>query len=109
MFSEKEIKEIKEITRKINEYMKAELSMGYNSSKRIFGKDEDLKKYKCYQCAMQDFMHETSPNYPCSICKDRPTRKNDKSEFIPDLPDEIREEVSRQHKNEETGKGKYKY
>ena len=77
---------------------------------RIFGKEEGLEKYKCKDCLYQDDSPLKEPyGYACSVCKDRPTRKNDKSEFIQDFTDEERKRISKEHKDEEEGIGKYNY
>ena len=78
--------------------------------KRIFGKDKEIARYKCKDCLYQDDSPLKEPyGYACSVCKDRPTRKNDKSEFVQDFTDEERERISKQHKEEEERNGLFNY
>jgi hypothetical protein len=101
---------IKAINSKIRKIISAEIRHEYNSSIRIFGKNKELKKYKCYECAFQDYLNLAGAScYPCCECKDRPTRKNDKSEFMEDMTDEQREHQQKLNIEEEQGKGKFNF
>jgi hypothetical protein len=56
----------------------------------IFGEDERLKNTKCVDCYWRDTdpidFAEMSSN--CSVCKDRPNRNKDKSEYMKDFDGE---------------------
>lgn len=99
-----------QINNKLRKLLYDELRQEYNSGYRVFEKDIALKKFKCYECAFQDYLNLNGlSGYPCIACKDRPDRNKDKSEFMQDLTEEERE---RQHKislDEEQNKGKFDF
>lgn len=49
---------------------------------------------KCEQCLYVINNPESLPClYPCDVCKDRPNRNRDKSEFVDDLENKITNEI----------------
>lgn len=44
--------------------------------------DKRVKGKKCEKCYYVLEAYKEVPDYPCSMCINRPTRRNDKDEFI---------------------------
>lgn len=72
--------------------------------------NEKLKNYKCWKCLYRGNDPLNFPLLtPCDVCKDRPNRNKDKSEFYPDLTDEEKAEIRKNEIKIEQRQGKYQY
>lgn len=107
---DEDLKKAVEITKNINNILARRAKTEINKGTRTFGKDKDLKKFKCYECVFQDnFPLASIPWYPCDICSDRPTRKKDKSQFLQDYTEEQRQKHSQDALDEQENKGKFNF
>ena len=63
--------------------------------------DKRVKGKKCETCLFAYEAYDSSKPYPCDVCIHRPTRRKDKSEYIPRDSQTEKESTRKRGANEE--------
>lgn len=77
----------------------------------IFGEDERLKGTKCIDCFWRDIdpINHAEMSINCSVCKDRPNRNKDKSQYLKDFDGEYYKQENLKSLAKENGKDEFDY